>query len=103
MVPQPIDKEKNACPKAAMTVCPVSLEKSGLNKKSMPSLAPDSNMERMAMAIIISINSGIMILEYFSMPFFTPNTTTKAVKNKKIQVDISGRNTWADDSANICS
>src|SRR3989339_814899 len=85
MQPIPRLNEKKACPRAASIVSPVIFEKSGYKRNLTPSLAP-SRVRDLIASNKTRINSiGISILEYFSIPFFTPATTIRAdsVRNKR--------------------
>lgn len=90
IVPQPILKEKNACPRAFINVSPVIFEKSGLKRKEIPSDAPGNVTERIAIIIIIKNNTGIIIFENFSIPFLIPPSITPPVSSKNINMYIRG-------------
>lgn len=69
IVPQPILKEKNACPRAFINVSPVIFEKSGLKRKEIPSDAPGNVTERIAIIIIIKTIQASLSLKTFLFRF----------------------------------
>ena len=79
-------KVKNACPKAAKTMCEFNFEKSGLNMYSIPILAFGSLRETTTKKINISANKGIRTLFVFSIPFFIPLAVTNTQMNKNTRV-----------------
>ena len=83
MVPKPIEREKNACPRAAAHVFASILEKSGWNRYSSPFFDPGRVMEYMAMLRTMTKSIGIMTLLNFSIPPFIPAATMKAVTARK--------------------
>lgn len=72
MVPIPTESLKNANPNADNNTEGVILEKSTLNKKLKPSLAPSRVNERIQIIIIRVNKSGIKVFVIFSIPFLTP-------------------------------
>ena len=89
-MPLPSDSEKKACPSAARKVLPVTSDQSGLNMYSTPAPPPGSVSERMAIPVMMTKSTGIMIFEKLSMPFLTPETTMPAVTTRKTVWQISG-------------
>ena len=87
---EPKLKEKKACPMAASKTDPSILEKSGLNIKVKPFMAPSKVSERMAKAIKPKNKIGIIILDAFSKPFCTPPAKNNPVKNIKTNCQITG-------------
>ena len=75
----PNDNEKKAWPKASRNTVLLTLEKSGLSRKSTPRHAPGS-MHDAPTSTISRINRvGMSRLDTFSMPLRMPCTTTKWV------------------------
>ena len=83
MIAMPSDRQKNACPSAAISTLPTPTScircKSNLNKNSAPlaksiliALYPTINNR-------IKANAGIMIFDAFSIPADTPPATISAV------------------------
>ena len=58
----PTLSEKNACPMALMTTSLVTLEKSGVSRNLMPSMALGMVSENAARTKMMSRSRGIMIL-----------------------------------------
>ena len=76
----------------------LTFEKSGLNKKLIPSFAPDNVNDFIAQITNNISNIGIKILVTFSIPFFIPeikiiattvNTTNTHIAGGKIDVVIA--------------
>src|SRR3989339_1550252 len=97
MQPIPKLREKKACPKAASSVSPVILEKSGYRRNFTPSIAPSNVNDRIAKITTRMKSTGIRIFEYLSIPFLTPATTMRALSPRKRRCIITGTN---DDSVN---
>jgi len=57
------------------------VEKLGLNRKVSPSFAPSRVSDLTTRMSNNTSRTGIRILAYFSIPFFTPEITMKPVKN----------------------
>ena len=83
MVPMPSDREKNAWPKAALTVLQVTLEKSGVRKKAMPLAAPSKVTARTARTITSRARTGIRMRAARSIPPRTPPATITRVSTMK--------------------
>ena len=79
----PTLSEKNAWPMALSTTLPVILLKSGRSRKVSPVDDPGIVMDTATRSSRMMKSSGIMSLEYRSMPFLTPRDTTKWVSSKK--------------------
>ena len=73
--PKPKLNEKKACPMALSMVEPFILLKSGFSRNSNPCDAPGRDIEQIANTIMMIKSAGIIILENFSIPPFTPRIT----------------------------
>ena len=90
MIPNPTEREKKPCPRAAAQTSGVIFEKSGLKRYTRPSPAPGRVTERTAMAITVRNRSGIITFPNFSIPLFTPPSMTAAVSSRKTVCQIIG-------------
>ena len=75
----PTETEKNTCPMAFSAVAAVIFEKSGVKKNLTPCHALSSVNTRIINTNNRTNSPGIMILQYFSMPFSMPMYTMPAV------------------------
>ena len=82
-MPNPTEREKKPCPRAAAHTSGVILEKSGRNRYFSPSPAPGRVTDLTAMAITVRKSTGIIIFPNFSIPLFTPPRMTRAVSSMK--------------------
>ena len=74
---------------ALSTVAPVILLKSGLSRNSSPCEAPGSITEHMANRMRMMNSAGIITLENFSIPLFTPRITMTWVTTMKAIIQRS--------------
>ena len=74
----PMERDRNARPKAEKTPWADKSENLGRNKNFRPSEAPSKVHARIQRITMMTKSNGIIIFVYRSMPFFIPANTYKA-------------------------